>query len=86
MTADSLIPLVMMYFASKKRKGLPGFPGSGWVMYKTLPKELVQRAGQAGQFVQPGGYYVEQTGGRWTLYARLAQGLGTFHLATDKGL
>lgn len=83
MTFEQLLPLAIMYFAGKP-KGLPGFPSSGWVPWTNPPAAITQRAGQAGQFVQPGGYYVEQTGGAWTLYARTAQGLGVFKLASAK--
>lgn len=81
--------LALLYLGSKvisksAIKGLPGFPGPGWTLYTKPPDAIVQRGGQMGQFIAPGGYYVEQTAGRWTLYAHTAQGLGTYHLSTDK--
>ncbi len=84
-----LAGLALLYLGSKvlpqaNVKGLPGFPGPGWTLYKKPPDVIAQRGGLLGNVIVPGAFLVEQTGGRWTLYAHTAQGLGTYHLTTDK--
>lgn len=64
--------------------GTPGFPSSGWTQWKKLPPDITTRGAALGQVIQPGAYYVEVTNGRWTLYARTAQGLGVFRLTSAK--
>lgn len=83
-----LAQLAIAYFIGKQSGsaggGLPGFPGNGWTMWKTLPPDITTRAAALSQVIVPGGYYVETTNGRWTLYARLAQGLGAYRLTAAK--
>lgn len=87
---NPLAGLALLYVASKMTpgggpvKGLPGFPGPGWTLYTKPPDVIATRGGQMGAVIAPGAFYVEQTSGRWTLYAHTAQGLGTYHLTTDK--